>query len=120
MRVYGKRVFMLLFDQNLSFRLPSLLEAVFPDSAHISGFSLHGATDRQVWDLAKAHRLAIVSKDVDFANFSTLYGAPPKVIWLRIGNCPTQAVASLFLGQAGAIQSFLKNDKPLLEIIMSA
>ena len=31
----------------------------------------------------------IVSKDSGFSESSALLGSPPKVIWLRVGNCTT-------------------------------
>jgi predicted nuclease of predicted toxin-antitoxin system len=37
----------------------------------------------------RANGLAFVSKDEDFHQLSFLYGAPPKVVWVRLGNCTT-------------------------------
>ena len=37
----------------------------------------------------------LTSKDADFFQRSTVYGAPPKVLWLRVGNAPTSAIADL-------------------------
>jgi predicted nuclease of predicted toxin-antitoxin system len=37
----------------------------------------------------------IVSKDSDFQQRALLLGHPPKVVWLRLGNCSTAAVAAL-------------------------
>jgi predicted nuclease of predicted toxin-antitoxin system len=39
--------------------------------------------------------LVIVSKDSDFEHRALLYGHPPKVVWLRLGNTPTATVAAL-------------------------
>ena len=39
--------------------------------------------------------LIIVSKDSDFYQRSLLFGHPPKVIWLRRGNCSTAAVEAI-------------------------
>jgi predicted nuclease of predicted toxin-antitoxin system len=51
--------------------------------------------DREVWDRAHTHGYAIVSKDNDFRQLSFLHGAPPKVIWLSVGNAGTDAIADL-------------------------
>jgi predicted nuclease of predicted toxin-antitoxin system len=56
----------LLFDQNLSPRLPRLLEDLYPDSAHIRELGMRDATDTQIWEYARANGFAIVSKDSDF------------------------------------------------------
>jgi predicted nuclease of predicted toxin-antitoxin system len=47
------------------------------------------ATDREVWEHAREHHYTLVSKDSDFHELSLLYGSPPKVIWIRRGNCTT-------------------------------
>ncbi len=56
----------LLFDQNLSRRLPALLAAEFPGSEQVFAAGLATADDRAVWAYAAARRLAVVSKDSDF------------------------------------------------------
>ncbi len=40
-----------------------------------------------IWQFAVTQGFAIVSKDLDFYDRSMLHGSPPKVIWLRTGNC---------------------------------
>lgn len=69
----------LLFDQNLSPRLPRLLEDLYPYSAHIRDLGMRDATDTEIWDYAKANGFAIVSKDSDFQARSLLRGPPPQV-----------------------------------------
>jgi predicted nuclease of predicted toxin-antitoxin system len=97
----------LLFDQNLSHRLPGLLAAEFPGSEQVIAMGLATADDRAVWSYAAAHGLAVVSKDADFAQLSAALGPPPKVIWLRIGNGPTRDVVALLQARVADVQSFL-------------
>src|SRR5687768_7314995 len=85
----------LLFDENLSPKLPALLASIFPGSAHARTCGLLGKTDEELWEYAKANGFVIVSKDSDFQQRSLLYGAPPKVVWLRIGNCTRQQLVQL-------------------------
>ena len=73
----------LLFDQNLSHRLLQRLADVYPDSRHVRDVGLARAADDLVWMHARDNGLTIVSKDADFHQRSFLFGAPPKVIWLR-------------------------------------
>lgn len=77
----------LLFDQNLAPRLVRSLSDIFPGSNHVRELGLAEATDREVWDHAREAGYTLVSKDNDFQQMSFLFGAPPKVIWLRRGNC---------------------------------
>jgi predicted nuclease of predicted toxin-antitoxin system len=51
------------------------------------------ASDRAIWDFAASKGFVIVSKDTDFYNFTTVYGPPPKVVWLRVGNAGTSVIA---------------------------
>lgn len=77
----------LLFDENLSPNLPRSLAVLFPGSAHVRECGLLGQTDEDVWEYARANGFIIVSKDSDFQQRSLLCGPPPKIVWLRIGNC---------------------------------
>ncbi|MET4295003.1 putative nuclease of putative toxin-antitoxin system [Bradyrhizobium sp. LB8.2] len=85
----------LLFDQNLSFMLCQMIADLFPDSSHVRSHRLSEASDRALWEFAKANGFAIVTQDVDFADMASLLGSPAKVIWLRTGNQTTAAIAAL-------------------------
>jgi predicted nuclease of predicted toxin-antitoxin system len=101
----------LLFDQNLSFRLCRLLADVCPDASQVKLVGLEAADDGVIWAYAARHGFAIATLDADFADIAALRGAPPKVIWLRCGNQPTQVVAQLLRDHATQIEAFLKNDE---------
>lgn len=96
----------LLFDENLPPRLVVELGDLFPDSLHVSECDLGSAVDRSIWEFAKAENLVIVSKDSDFHERSVLLGGPPKVIWLRVGNCSSQYIASMLRSASDAILAF--------------
>ncbi len=100
----------LLFDQNLSPRLPRLLVDIYPDSIHVREVGLRDAEDFDIWQYAKAHGYAIVSKDSDFQQRSLLHGAPPKFIWLRVGNCTVKRTEDLLRSYSVAIQTFDLDD----------
>ena len=85
----------LLFDQNLSHRLADQLQDLYPGSTHVRRLTFDLATDREVWDYAKANGYAVVSKDSDFSDLSFVYGSPPKVVWIRRVNCSTREAAAL-------------------------
>jgi predicted nuclease of predicted toxin-antitoxin system len=77
----------LLFDENLSPKPPRLVGAVFADSRHVSELGLKGQVDDDIWNFAKANSFTIISKNQVFYQRAMFYGAPPKFIWLCIGNC---------------------------------
>ena len=77
----------LLLDENLSPQLVESLRDLYPFSEHVHDLNLGGASDSEVWDYAKLKGFAIVSKDSDFAARSVLESDPPKIVWVRLGNC---------------------------------
>ena len=107
----------LLFDQNLSRRLPTLLASEFPGSEQALLAGLASADDKAVWSYAGTRGLALVSKDVDFQVLSTSLGPPPKVVWLRMGNGPTRDVVALLRSRAADIRAFIDDPtSALLEL----
>jgi predicted nuclease of predicted toxin-antitoxin system len=70
---------------------------------------LKSAPDEQVWAYARQHGFAIVSKDADFRQRSFLYGHPPKVIWIGLGNCSTRMIEQLLRNRHGEVTDFLKH-----------
>jgi predicted nuclease of predicted toxin-antitoxin system len=99
----------LLFDQNLSPRLPVLLADLYPGSAHVRELGLKSATDTTIWTPAKENSFVLVSKDSDFQQRSLLFGPPPKFIWLRIGNCTVEIMHELLRKNSVVIHTFERN-----------
>ena len=66
-----------------------LLDDLFPSSVHVRDIGLKSSNDPLIWDYGKKNDFMILSKDVDMHDLSLVYGSPPKVIWIRLGNCST-------------------------------
>ena len=96
----------LLFDQNLSAVLVKRLGDLFPGSTHVVMVGLERADDAAVWTYAAGDGFVIVSKDSDFQQRSSLYGGPPKVVWIRIGNCTTDEIEQLLRKHSATIHTF--------------
>lgn len=94
----------LLLDENLSPRLLRRIQGLFPGSAHVRDVGLEAALDSAVWSYAAGHEFVILSKDSDFHQMSALFGHPPKVIWIRRGNCSTNEVAHILESYLEAIR----------------
>jgi predicted nuclease of predicted toxin-antitoxin system len=91
----------LRLDENLSPRLVGLLVAEFAGSEHVRSVGMASAPEPAVWSYAAAQGLVIVSKDSDFQHRAFLLGHPPKVVWVRLGNCSTAVVTALFRARQG-------------------
>jgi predicted nuclease of predicted toxin-antitoxin system len=96
----------LLFDENLSPQLVRLLGDLFPGSVHVRDVGLKAADDLVVWEYAQVNSLIICSKDSDMHQRSFLLGYPPKVVWVRLGNCSTSDVEHLLRTHFAAIEAF--------------
>lgn len=101
----------LLFDENLSPRLPRALSDLYPDSTHVHERGLGSADDSVVWQYAKEHGFVLVSKDSDFQDRSILHGHPPKFIWIRAENCSSQEIESLLRAAVAVIKEFVEQDQ---------
>lgn len=107
----------LLFDQNLSSKLVSALSDAFPGSKHLKDFDLTREQDEPIWTFAAAQGFTIVSKDSDFMHLSMVRGHPPKVVHIRLGNCPTGRISERLAAEAKAIQEFVVDELASLLII---
>jgi predicted nuclease of predicted toxin-antitoxin system len=96
----------LLLDENLSDKLVSKILDLYPESKHVKQLALTNTDDVIIWEYAKANSFAIVSKDADFHQRSLLYGHPPKLIYLRIGNSPTSKIIEILRGNFDTIVKF--------------
>jgi predicted nuclease of predicted toxin-antitoxin system len=108
----------LLFDENLSPKLPHLLAAAFPGSMHVRDCGLKGSTDSVIWSYARANGFTLVSKDSDFCQRNVLYGQSPKLVWLRIGNCTRDTLLSLLKSHESEINA-LDTDSNQFVLVIS-
>jgi predicted nuclease of predicted toxin-antitoxin system len=108
----------LLFDHNLSPRLVRRLADLYPDTSHVFFVGLDRAADMTVWNYAQTYDYIIVTKDSDFSDVSVLRGFPPKVVWLRLGNCTTTDVERTLRHGFAAIEAFANDPTSgVLELI---
>lgn len=107
----------LLFDQNLSRVLVRRLADVYVQSVHVAEVGLDAATDREIWEYAGEQGYVIVSKDSDFRQLALLFGPPPHVVWLRVGNVSTGAVEAVLRQSVGRIVEFATSDAESLLVV---
>lgn len=96
----------LLFDQNLSYRLVEVLRDIYPGAMHVQQLGLERADDNTIWHVAANQGFTIVSKDSDFRQRSFVYGAPPRVIWIALGDLSTSGVEDLLRRRRVEVESF--------------
>lgn len=99
----------LLFDQNISYKIISRLSGYFPGSIHVRESKMQASTDKEIWEFAKANSFTIVTYDSDFSNLVSIWGHPPKVIWLKSGNNSTDFLINLLISHAAIIKDFISS-----------
>lgn len=108
----------LLFDQNLAPRLARDLADIFPESAHVRDLGMTRSSDREIWDHAREAGFVVVSKDNDFQQMSFVFGPPPKVIWIRRGNCSVEETERILRSNSARIHEF-EGDQVAAYLILS-
>ena len=109
----------LLLDENLSHKLPHMLEEAFPGTQHVRDLGLNRASDDAIWEFAKREGLIIVSKDADFHQRSLMFGHPPKIIGVFTGNGPTSTILRLLLDNQQLVLDFaLDAEASFLSLIL--
>ena len=94
----------LLFDHNLSPRLINRLANLFPDSTHVYTLGMDQEDDLNIWKHALSNDFTIVTRDSDYNELLVLRGFPPKVIWIRRGNCSTNEIETMLRSHIEDIQ----------------
>ncbi len=101
----------LLLDQNISPRLRETLCDLYPESLHVRDVGLESAGDVVVWAYARDHDFTIASKDSDFRQLSFAFGHPPKVVWVRRGNCSTSEIESILRDRCNELHAFHQDEQ---------
>ena len=78
---------------------------------------MKSADDPTIWDYAKDNDFMIVSKDADMHDLSLVFGNPPKVVWLRIGNCSTRQIEELLRLDYDVIRLFYEDENVSLLVL---
>ena len=104
----------LLFDQHWSGRLRAALPDRYPQSLHVRDGGLASAADATVWADAKEQAFVIVSKDAAFRHLGFTYEHPPKIIWIRRGNCSTREIEALLRKHRDSVLTFYEDEQEVV------
>lgn len=96
----------LLLDQNLSYKLVADLETAFPGTSHVLRLGLDQTPDTELREYAAQEGFTLITKNTDLVDLCVFRGAPPKVIWLRVGNCDTSVIRDVLRSNMARIAAF--------------
>jgi predicted nuclease of predicted toxin-antitoxin system len=104
----------ILLDQNISFRVTSLLGNIFGNVRHVKELGLTDYSDLEIWNFAYKNNYTIITFDSDFIDLANLKGTPPKIIWLRFGNSTNLKIANKLISNEDVIIDFVaENDSEI-------
>jgi predicted nuclease of predicted toxin-antitoxin system len=101
----------LLLDQNISYKLISKLNKLFPGTNHVSRLGLDKASDLLIWNYAKDNNFILVTQDADFYELALLRGFPPKIIYLRCKDSSTKNIIKVITENFQEIEEFNNNEQ---------
>lgn len=85
-------------------------------SSYITG--LNNLNDKEIYLKAqKSGKVILISKDTDFPDLINMHGAPPKLIYIRIGNCDNRELWKFLKSNIEQAINYLINfDKDIIEL----
>jgi predicted nuclease of predicted toxin-antitoxin system len=100
----------LLLDENLSRRIVPFIQDCYPDSTQVALIGMEQTDDKTIRQYAIDNGFVITTKDADFYEMNLLYGSPPKIIWLKIGNQSKSTNIKTLLNNCYVIERALFQD----------
>ncbi|HEV7382142.1 MAG TPA: DUF5615 family PIN-like protein [Dyadobacter sp.] len=105
----------LLIDQNISHRILPIIEEHFDNVQHVRQLGLLNTNDHEIFMFGRNQGFeAIITLDDDFVKLLNLFSSPPKIIWLRTGNCATLNLAEILISKYDIIKEFIESEEHLL------
>ena len=100
-----------LIDQNISHRIVPQIESLFGILTHVKFLGWIDWNDYNIFMTAREQKYdAVVTLDEDFNKLLLQYGTPPKIIWIKTGNCSTAKLVEVIIMHGQIILDFLRDD----------
>jgi predicted nuclease of predicted toxin-antitoxin system len=71
--------------------------------------------DVEVWEYARQELFLIVTKDADFSDICSLRGFPPKIVWIKRGNCKTADIEAILRSHYDDVKQL--NDNEIMGVL---
>lgn len=105
-----------LIDNQLPAALAQHLAKRGLDCQHVLDVGLGEAADADICGYASAQQRIIISKDQDFLYLASQPKMSIRLIWVRLGNCRTQALLEAFDRLWPEIEASLNAGDQIIEI----
>jgi len=105
-----------LIDNQLPAALARWLVGIGVQADHILDLGLAAAPDNVIWARALADQSIVVSKDDDFFLLANQAKATGRLLWVRVGNCRTQALLARFAAAWPSLQAAFASGQQIVEL----
>lgn len=104
-------------DNHLSPALATWIAAEFGETCvQVRDVGLARASDKAIFDAARAAASVFITKDRDFAELVTRLGPPPSIVLLSCGNTSNAYLRTMLRDQLVAALALARGGEPLVEI----
>lgn len=107
----------LLLDENLSPALVGRLASSSVECVHVSRVGLIAVDDDEIWSVAAREGFVIVTKGKDIQQKAMLFGPPPQVVRLAIGNRSLAETSTVLRAHVDAIRAFVAQPERAILLI---
>jgi predicted nuclease of predicted toxin-antitoxin system len=105
-----------LVDNQLPAALVKFLVKRGVECQHVLDVGLAQSKDSEIWDFVQQHQMVLISKDADFLHLATKPDSTGQLIWIRLGNCRTQALLDTMQKGWSHIRACIKADDRVIEV----
>jgi len=104
-------------DAQLPPLLAAWLSAQFGvEASSLRELGLRDAKDAEIFQAAQQQGIVLISKDSDFVELVSRYGAPPQLIWVTCGNVTNRQLQITFTKNFAASLELLQTGQTIVEI----
>jgi predicted nuclease of predicted toxin-antitoxin system len=104
-----------LVDAQLPPSLARFLTDRGHEAVHVFDLLSHDSPDRVIAEKAISLDAVVVTKDDDFVKRSDANGAPPQILWIRLGNCRNAALMQAIGSSLDSIVAALERGERVVE-----
>lgn len=86
------------------------------EAVALRDLGLRDSTDSEIFNAAKQAKVVVISKDNDFVEMVSRYGAPPQLLWVTAGNVTNRRLQKAFSNRFPAAIALLAAGEKIVEL----
>ena len=86
------------------------------EAVSLRDLGLRDSTDSEIFKAARQAKVVVISKDSDFVEMVSRYGAPPQLLWVTSGNVTNRKLQQVFSNTFPAAVALLTGGQAIVEV----